>query len=139
MKSFFLKERISHKCWAWCLFGYFLLVLLRCVLADYLAISNQTEIIDVNELLNKEPRLLFFPINFVLIPLSTYYVLSKIKPIEKLFFLGLIVVSLLSFSRSIIDYTILWLFIINHSIAALILVCFLPIYISYKRGLPDRK
>ena len=137
MKSLFLKGRISHKCWAWCLFGYFLLVLLRCVLADYLAISNQTETFDVNELLNKEPRLLFFPINFVLIPLSTYYVLSKIKPIEKLFFLGLIVVSLLSFSRSIMDYTILWLFIINYSIVALMLVCFFLLYISYKRTQPN--
>jgi len=134
MKALFLKESISHKCWAWCLFGYFLLVLLRCVLADYITISNRTDLIDINEILNKEPKLLFFPINFVLIPLSTYYVLSKISLYEKLFFLGLIVVSLLSFSRSLIEYNILWLFIINYSIVALMLVCFLLLYISYKRS-----
>ena len=139
MKSLFSTEEFPHKLWAALLFMHFLFVLGRCLFADYIAISNQTDIISIHEILNKEPKFIIAPVSFWIIPLSIYFVLSKIKPIQKLFFVGLIVASLLSLSRRFIDYNILWLFIINHSEAVLLMVCFIPIYISYKMSQPNRK
>ena len=137
MKSLFSTKYFPHKGWASLLFLHFLFVSGRCLFADYIAISNKTDIVDINNLLNKEPKFAFFPISYVIILISAYYALSKIRPIQKLFFLGLIVAALLSLSRRFIDYNILWLFIINHTEAVLLMVCFIPIYISYKRTQPN--
>ncbi len=136
LTKFFQREKISKRGWTFVAIIYAIIVSYRCGLADYAELYGVQDVLNPIEILNKEPTLFYIPISLILSIIAVLYLFTKVNLIEKIFFSLLLFTTLLSISRLIIDFTNHALFIINHCLVLLTLIC---IFILRMSRTPSKK